>query len=158
MARIELQSLPDDARTWIFGISPRVDNSGAAEVLGGVEQFIESWKSHGDEIVGAADVIDGSFLVVAITPESETSGCSIDKMFGQLRALESKLGVSIVDSDRIFYRDQASEVRAVPRHEFRGVATPDTKVFDTTAERLADLRNGTWEKPASNSWHARLLS
>lgn len=158
MARIELNSLPDEARTWVFGISPNLDREGVALVKDEVDRFVTKWSSHGEEIVAATEVIgDGSFLLIAITAASETSGCSIDRMYGLLRQLETKLGVSIVDSDRVFYRDDAGAVAAIPRREFRSAATLATSVFDTTAERLGAIRSGAWERPAAESWHARLL-
>jgi hypothetical protein len=45
----------------------------------------------------------------------------------------------------------------VPRAEFRTSGNADTRVFDVTVERLGDVRSGTWEKPAAESWHRHLL-
>ncbi len=158
MAMIEFSSLPDDARVWLFGISPSLDASGTAAVSTRVREFISSWKSHGEEIVAASDVIEGTFLAVGITPQSEASGCSIDRMFGLLGKLENDLGVAIIDSERIFFRDSEGKVRAASRTEFAKVAGVATQVFDITAERVSSLRSGTWERPAADSWHARLLT
>jgi hypothetical protein len=77
-------------------------------------------------------------------------------MFGTLKQLERDLGVAILDSNRVFLRDQ-NGVRAVQRSEFRNTATPETPVFDVTVERLGDVREGAWEKPAAESWHRQLL-
>jgi hypothetical protein len=157
MARIELNTLPDDARAWVFGISPKLDEAGVNAVNEEVGRFIAKWSSHGEPIVAAAEVIDGSFLLVAITPASEASGCSIDRMFGLLRELETRLSISLIDADRIFFRDGSGDVRAVPRRDFRTAASLETRVFDTTAERLGEIRSGSWERAAADSWHARLL-
>ena len=56
----------------------------------------------------------------------------------------------------IFLR-AADGVRAVPRAAFREVASPESMVFDTTVERLDEVRSGAWERPASKSWHQQLL-
>jgi hypothetical protein len=158
MARTNIDQLSSDAHIWIFGISPSLDSAKEATVLGQVDQFLDGWASHGSPIRGARDLREGSFLIIAADEGSEKSGCSIDRMFGTLRQLEQTLGVQILDSNRIFFRENGSGVRAVPRHEFRNVGTPETVVFDVTAEHLGDVRNGRWERQAAQSWHGQLLS
>ncbi len=135
MPKMPLQSLPDDSRIWIFGISPALDARGEAAVL---------------------ERVDG-FLAVAVDKRSETSGCSIDRMFGIMRQLERELGVSILDAARVFYRGADAAVHAVSRGDFRDRGDLHTRVFDTTAERLGEVRSGSWERPASESWHRQLL-
>jgi hypothetical protein len=77
-------------------------------------------------------------------------------MFGTLRQLERDLGVDILDSNRVFFRD-GGDVQSVTRSEFRNAATTATPVFDITVERLGEVREGSWEKPAAQSWHRQLL-
>lgn len=154
--RVNIESLSDDAHIWIFGISPALDPAGGARLLQQVDAFLDRWAAHNVPITAARELIEGSFLVIAADERSEKSGCSIDRMFGTLRALEQELGVTILDSGRIFYRD-ADGVRAVPRARFRTAATAETAVFDVTAERLGEVRSGAWERRAADSWHKQLL-
>jgi len=155
--RVSIDQLSNDARTWIFGISPALDRQKSDLLLRRVEAFIDTWASHGTPITAAAEVKEGSFLVVAADERSERSGCSIDRMFATLRELERELGVQILDSTRVFYRDSDREVRAVGRSEFRNAADEETPVFDVTAERLGEVRQGAWERRAADSWHRQLL-
>src|SRR5207247_9471611 len=98
-----------------------------------------------------------SFRNSVIDKTSETSGCSIDRMFGLLRQLERDLGVAILDPNRVFVRHGDGHVSAMTRDEFRAAADPHTVVFDTLAERLGDVRGGRWERRAGESWHSKLL-
>ncbi len=154
--RVNLDQLSNDAYVWIFGISPSLDEQKSDALMRQVNGFIENWAAHGTPIPGAAELREGSFLIVAADEHREKSGCSIDRMFGTLKQLERDLGVTILDSNRVFLRD-GHGVRAVPRSEFRNAATLDTPVFDVTVERLGDIREGSWEKPAAQSWHRQLL-
>lgn len=154
--RVNIDQLSNDAHIWIFGISPSLDAPRSEAVLRQVDAFLESWASHGTPIRGARELREGSFLIVAADERTEKSGCSIDRMFGTLKALERELNVQILDSNRVFLREEGS-VRAVPRQAFRETAGADTPVFDTTAERLGDVRSGRWERPAAESWHRQLL-
>jgi hypothetical protein len=154
--RVNIDQLSNDAYVWIFGISPSLDAQKSDALMRQVNAFLEKWAAHGTPIPGAAEVREGSFLIVAADENREKSGCSIDRMFGTLKQLERDLGVTILDSSRVFFRDREG-VRAIHRGEFRNAATTETPVFDVTVERLGDVREGAWEKPAAQSWHARLL-
>jgi hypothetical protein len=154
--RVNIDQLSNDAHTWIFGISPALDARQGETLLRQVDAFLDQWAAHGTPIRGARDLREGSFLVIAADENCERSGCSIDRMFGTLKALERELQVQILDSNRVFLREEGA-VRAVPRPEFRKAANADTPVFDVTAERLGDVRSGAWERRAADSWHARLL-
>jgi hypothetical protein len=154
--RVPIEQLSNDARIWIFGISPSLDAEQSATMLRGVNAFLDQWAAHGAPITAAAEVREGSFLIVAADERSEKSGCSIDRMFGLLRQLEQNFGVQILDSTRVFFREGGG-VRAIGRGEFRNAANSDTRVFDVTAERLGDVRQGSWERRAADSWHGHLL-
>jgi hypothetical protein len=155
--RVNMDQLSNDAYVWIFGISPPLDGQQSDQLLRHVEGFLENWNAHGVPIPGAAEVRESSFLVVAADERREKSGCSIDRMFGTLRQLEHDLGVAILDANRIFFRE-GDAIRTVARGEFRDAANPQTRVFDVTVERLGDVREGGWVKPAADSWHRHLLA
>ena len=154
--RVHIDQLSNEAHVWIFGISPSLDEAKQSVLLRSVDAFLDEWAAHGAGIRGARDLREGSFLIIAADENREKSGCSIDRMFGTLRSLEQQLGVTILDSNRVFFRNDGS-VRAVARGEFRSAASPRTVVFDTTAEQLGAVRTGAWERPAAESWHRHLL-
>jgi len=158
MPRIDISHLPDDSRIWIFGISPALDDPQSARLTAEVDSFLDRWAAHGQPIVSARDLLHGSFLVIAVDKRSETSGCSIDRMFGLLQQLERELGVSILDANRVFYRGGDGAVHAMSRAHFRDSGDRHTVVFDTIAERLSAVRSGGWERTAEASWHRALLA
>ena len=154
MPRTDINSLSDDARIWIFGIAPALDGTKRTRMLEQVDLFLRDWAAHNVPVTSAREILHDSFLLIAVDKRSETSGCSIDRMFGLLRQLERDLGVKILDPSLVFVRDRG----AMTRDEFRRTANSDTVVFDTLAERLGDVRGGRWERRAEESWHAKLLS
>jgi hypothetical protein len=157
MARTNIDQLSSNAYVWIFGISPALDPGATDAVLRRIDGFLDGWASHGTPIVAARDLREGSFLIIAADESRDRSGCSIDRLFGTLKELEQEKGVQILNPDRIFFRDDAQTVRAVPRHQFSNVATPETVVFDVLADTLGEVRTGQWEKRAADSWHRELL-
>jgi hypothetical protein len=158
MPRTDISTLPDESRIWIFGISPAVDADKRSRLLATVDSFLERWNAHNQPIVSARDVLHDSFLIVAVDQKSETSGCSIDRMFGLLQQIERELGVSILEPNRVFFRSGNGRVEAMSWAEFRHSGGPETLVFDTVAERLGSIRSGAWERAAAQSWHRALLA
>lgn len=157
MPRTSLSRLHDDARLWVFGISPALDAAQQQRLLERIDPFLDSWTAHGTPILSARDVLHGSFLAIAVERTAETSGCSIDRLYGTLQQLERDLGVTILDPQRIFFRHGDGRIDAMSRPEFRERADRHTLVFDTTVDELGAVRRGSWEKPAHESWHGKLL-
>jgi hypothetical protein len=89
------------------------------------------------------------------------SGCSIDAMTRLLSTLERELGLELANHAPVLYR-AGDDVARVDRATFatrarRGEVSRDTIVFDNTVSRVSDVREGRWEVPARDSWHARLM-
>ncbi len=157
MARTDIERLSDDASIWIFGITPALNTEQSAILLHHVDAFLDQWKAHGVPVTSGRELRDGRFLIVAAEANSEKSGCSIDSMFRVIRALEKEHKVSMLDASHVFFRRADGTIDSALRGEFARHASHDTVVFDTTAERLGDVRRGAWERPARESWHAALL-
>lgn len=158
MPRIDISQLPDTARIWIFGISPSLQEEQQQRLLAAVDAFLDNWTAHGQPIRAARDIREGTFLLIGVDKAAETSGCSIDRMFGTLQQAERELGVSILDGGRVFIRHGDGRPDGLSRAEFRDKADPHTVVFDTTVEQLGRVRSGAWESTASESWHRNLLA
>ena len=104
MPRTDIHSLSDDSRIWVFGVSPALDDAKRARMLEQVDLFLRDWAAHNVLVTSARQVLHDSFLLIAVDKRSETSGCSIDRMFGLLRQLERDLGVKILDPSLVFVR------------------------------------------------------
>jgi hypothetical protein len=158
MPRVDIAFLPETSRTWLFGISPALDETQSRRLLKTVDQFLDEWAAHGTPVTSARDLLFGSFLAIAVDEASETSGCSIDRMFGLLRRFERDLGVSILDANRVFVRHADGRIEALSRAAFRDRGDLHTTVFDTMADRLTDIRSGHWIRQAQDAWPGQLLS
>jgi hypothetical protein len=160
MPRVPFDTLPTDARVWVFAAAEPVTADAAESLLAQVDAFLDRWAAHGVPLVCGRDWRDDRFLAVGVDQSREgASGCSIDGMFRTLRALEPTLGTTLLGGGRVFWRDAAGAVRAAERPEFaREVAgAGDVPVFDTTVVTAADWR-ARFERPLRESWHARLVA
>jgi hypothetical protein len=162
MPLVQLKDLPDSARTWVFGADKTLEGPASETLLVEVDRFLSQWKAHGSPLTVGRDWKYGRFLTVAVDQSTAgASGCSIDGLFRSLKALEPKLGASLVTSGLVFYRDQTGSIQSVDREGFgalgaQGKVQPSTNVFDPTVTSLGGWR-ARFELEASQSWHSGLL-
>ncbi len=162
MPLVEIEELPDAARTWVFGSDRTLDQRKSEILLPEVDRFLSQWHAHGAPLTVGRDWRYGRFLTVAVDQSTAgASGCSIDGLFRALKALGPELGASLVTSGLVFYRDDRGEIQSVDRERFtalsaEGVIHPDTHVFDPTVTTLGEWR-ARFELEARQSWHAGLL-
>ena len=147
-------------RVWLFASDRPLLGQDSELLLGEVDRFLGQWKAHGKPLRCAREWRDDRFLAIGIDPtEEQASGCSIDGLFRSLKALQPRLGASLVTSGLVFYRDKKGRIQSVDREAFTALGdetTPKTKVFDPTVTTLGEWR-ARFELNAEDSWHAKLI-
>lgn len=158
MPIVPFESLPDDARVWVFASDHPLSGAVADTLLASVDQFLSEWKAHGVPLQCARDWRDDRFLAIGVDVNAENaSGCSIDGLFRTLQLLERSIGSRLVGGGRVFYRAR-SGIEATSREQFadrvrRGDVQRDTPVFDTSVT-AANAWRTRFEQPAEQSWTA----
>ncbi len=161
MPIVPFESLPDDARVWVFGSSKPLSEKDSATLLARVDEFLADWKAHGDPLTAGRAFTSERFLTIAVDQNSaNASGCSLDGLFRSLKELEPVIGSSLLDRSLVFYSDDAG-THSVHRDEFSALAasgrvTGSTPVFDPTVTSLGEWR-ARFQSQAANSWHAGLF-
>ena len=158
MSRIPFDALPEHARLWIFAADRKLEPSEQRALEEAVEQGLAGWNAHGSPVHWGYSLVRDQFLLVGVD-ETHTalSGCSIDSAVRQIRDLEARLGVPLLDNGRVFYRD-GSGIRVVSRNEFRalaerGAVDMETVVYNNVLATVGEFRRGGWEVPMRDSWH-----
>lgn len=164
-----LDSLPGEARLWVFGTDRRPTPDEEALLLSRVDAFLEGWRAHGRPLAAAREWRYGRFLLIGVDESvAPPTGCSIDALVRTLGEVEVATGLRLLDRDPIWYRPSGpgaasgEGIRRVSRAEFReagarGEVTTETVVFDPAVTRVGEARAGRWERPAGEGWHRRLL-
>lgn len=162
MPIVKIDDLPDTARVWVFGSDHPLDAKATKILLEEVDRFLEQWKAHGTPLTAGRNLKYDRFLTIAVDQSTAgASGCSIDGLFRALKALEPKLGASMVTSGCVYFRDAAGSIECIRREEFTALGTAGkvsshTRVFDPTVTSLGEWR-ARFELEAGESWHAGLL-
>ena len=162
MPLVPFDSMPDDARLWVFGARAPLDDVDEPRLLSSVDGYLRTWKAHGAPLTCAREFRDAFFLVVAVDERaSEASGCSIDGLYRVLQEVEELIGTSMVAGGLVYFRAGGGVVCCVSRAEFEGMARRGevdggTMVFDATVTTAGDFR-ARFERHARESWQASLL-
>lgn len=159
MPRVPFESLPDEARLWIFPSGEPLDPAERSRLLERVESFLDGWAAHGAPLTGACLLEQDRFLLVAVDPRTvPPSGCSIDALTRVLKELEAETGKRLLDHAPIYMKGEDGRVIRLSRNDFRSAARSGevslaTPVFDTTLRQVGAWRRGRLEIPAGESWH-----
>ena len=162
MPLVTFESLPDDARVWVFGASSSLDQRAEQLLAHDVDAYLGQWRAHGEPLTVGRAFTEGRFLSVAVDQRTAgASGCSIDGLYRALRDAEPASGTSLVGGGRVFYRDASGAVQSATTEEFAGLIGSglinlETTVFDTQVQTLGEWRT-RFETRAADSWHAKLM-
>ena len=98
MPRVNFDQLPDDARLWIFPAERSLSEAEQAQLLTEVDRFIGQWGAHDVPLTAGRELRYDRFLFVAVDQrKAGSSGCSIDALFRQTKALEKEIGIELVN-------------------------------------------------------------
>ena len=118
MPHVPFDTLPPDARLWIFGAERPLTESERARVLDEVGAFIGQWAAHDVPLTTASDLRYDQFIFVAVDERAAgASGCSIDALVRRMKGLAAELGVVLVNHAPVLYRD-ADGIACVSRERF----------------------------------------
>lgn len=157
---------PDTARLWIQGATHSVDAAVQERTLADLKPFFDDWTAHGHPVTGAARWRDNRFLFVAAhckSPNASISGCAIDAFMSAVREITATHSIAWTPSLSVMYRGEGGAVTMCTRNDFaqraeNGTVDVTTSVFDSSLTQLSELRQGLFEQPASETWHARAFS
>ncbi len=156
-----LSQLPDSARLWIYQADSPFREEDLPALRAKLQNFIQQWTSHNQQLAAAVDVLHCRFIVLAVDEsQASASGCSIDKSVAFLQSLQEEYRTNLFNRLIFSYQD-GSEVKSVHKDEFarlyaQGHIHDDTPVFDPLVATKADFDKG-FVKPLGQSWHKRMV-
>jgi len=76
MPRTTFDTLPADARLWIFAADRELAPREREYLLGTVDQFLDHWQAHGHPLTSGRDLRHDRFLLIAVDEAAAgASGC-----------------------------------------------------------------------------------
>ncbi len=158
---VKFESLPEDARIWIYQASRSFSQAEIAELEKALDNFIQEWTAHGQDLKAGYEIRYNRFIVLGLDQGMNmASGCSIDASVHFIQSLEERYQVELLDKMNVSYK-QGAYIAYKPLLEFKKMAkekavSEKTIVFNNLVNNKGEYLEH-WEVPASESWHARFM-
>ena len=158
---VSFDEISDDARIWIYQSNKLFSNDQIKIIKDRIQDFLNSWTSHGNELKVASKIKYSYFIIIALDQNTSlATGCSIDKMVHFIKNLENEFGVRLLDRLDISYKIN-NEIFISNLKDFKDKILEKkidntTIVFNNLINLKSDLTN-RWEIPLSKSWHKQLV-
>ena len=158
---VSFESLADTSRVWIYQSDREFLESEVVKISDKVEEFIEDWLGHGDQIKASFLIKYNQFIIIAADQHyNDVSGCSIDSSVKFIKDLENEFQLDLTNKLNISFKHRDS-INIVSMADFQKYAqeqkiTSNTVVFNNMVTTKEDLIMN-WEVTAENSWHKRFL-
>ena len=152
----------DDSRVWIYQSSRMFYISEALEIEKMLEEFIESWNSHGIPVKGYANLLFGRFLVfIADETATGVSGCSTDSSVRLVKSIEQKFNVELFDRQSLAFIVK-EKIELIPLSQLsyafkNGFINEENLYFNNTVLTKKQMTDN-WIIPIHKSWLVKQLS
>lgn len=121
-----------------------------------LENFIDSWKSHGASVKGFATALYGQFIIL-MADESFTTvgGCSTDSSVHIIKEIEKITGVQMFNRALLAFWVK-DKVQTIPMAQVayaleNGILQKDTLYFNNLVANKSEMEN-KWMQPIEDSW------
>ncbi len=144
------------SKLWIYQANRTFTMSELFQIEEVLEQFIDSWKSHGADVKGFGTALYGQFIIL-MADESFTTvgGCSTDSSVHVIKAIEKMTGVQMFNRELLAFwvkdKVQTIPMAQVPYALENGILQKDTLYFNNLVANKAEMET-KWMQPISESW------
>lgn len=152
----------DTSRVWVYQSSRLFSLGEAFEIEKMLEEFVESWQSHGTPVKGYANLFYGQFIVLmADETAAGVSGCSTDSSVRIIKTMEQRFNVKMFDRLNLAFLVK-DKVQLLPISQLQyaidnNFITSGTIYFNNTVLTKKELVEN-WQVPIEKSWLAKKIS
>lgn len=152
--------LPEDfhpqSRVWIYQSNRLFSLGEALQIEDMLKHFTSSWKTHGDEVKGHADLLFGQFVVIMADETAYgVSGCSTDSSVRVIKEIETRFKANMFDRLLLAFvvknKVQMLPMSQVPYAISQEFINAETPYFNNLVQTRQELENN-WIIPVKDSW------
>ena len=156
---VDFKDLNDASKVWIYQSNREFSDQEIKEISAKLEEFISTWKRHGDDLKASYQIKYNQFIVLAVDESfHEVSGCSIDASTHVFKQFETKYEVNLFNKMETAFKN-GDNINVVSIFDFQRFVNEQkidnhTIVFNNMITTKKELEE-SWEVPADESWHKR---
>lgn len=152
--------LPDDfapdSRVWVYQSNRAFSDQEIIEIEQLLNNFVDSWASHGVKVKGYATVLFNHFIIfIADETASGVSGCSTDSSVRIIKDIENKYQTDLFNRQLLAFiiQDKLELILLSALNDLfeNGILSPDSIYFNNTILSKKELEI-SWIITLKNSW------
>ncbi len=158
---VPFQSLPDQARIWIFQSNRKFNSQESKIISDALSAFTEGWLVHGSTMKASFDLRFDRFIILAADEQANAaSGCSIDDSVRTLKKIGEELNIDFFERTQVAFKE-GDEVIAIPISNLKQKLADDvwnnnSLMFNNLVSTKHELTQG-WLVTAGSTWLKRYL-
>lgn len=158
----EYKTYPDNAKVWVYQAANHLDNDDIAFLKVEIDDFINSWESHGSMLKADFDILHNLFVVFFVDEEGDRMcGRAQDASVNLMKKMEEQLETEFLNRMNLAYlnNDKAIPVKMGDFAKLieEGTITENTLVFNNTITTKKEF-DTIFKAPLKNSWQAQLMA
>lgn len=156
------ENFNDFSKVWIYQSNRMFLLSEALELENILENFCNSWNSHGTSVKGFATLLFGQFIILmADETNTQVGGCSTDSSIHAMKAIEKQFSVSLFDRQLLAFYVK-DKIQTIPLTQLQyaienNFVSQNTLYFNNLVSNKKDFMS-QWIVPIKNSWLEKKLN
>lgn len=158
---VEFDTIPDDAKFWIYPSSRKFYPNEIDAVEEKVKYFVENWKTTDPNFTASYQFLYNRFIILtADDAENPLTNADIDASVAFILELQQEYNVTLLDRMNVCFK-QGEFVQYKDLKDFKKLLknkalTSKTIIFDNLINTKYDFEK-FWEIPIEDSWYNRFL-
>jgi hypothetical protein len=158
---VPFDSLPDDARVWVYGSSRAFTPAEEVWLTTELTRFCNQWAAHQVPLHASFQLSHRQFIVLAVDEHANgASGCSIDASVHALQQIQQHLGTDLFDRKQLAFYMGGAVVR-YPMTQIQALVNAGTLAADSLYFNQLVADAGSWRRGGlqrlDQSWLSRYL-
>ena len=150
------------SRVWIYQSDRIFSDIETQEIKTLIQDFVGTWKSHGANVKGFADIYFNMFIVFMADESSvQVGGCSTDSSVRIIKSIEQQYVVNMFDRTRLtFTMNGQMKQFALDNIESEisnNTISAESLYFNNIISTKQEFENN-WIIPLKNSWLSKFIS
>lgn len=150
------ENFSPESRVWIYQCNRVFTSNEALQAEGLLNNFSDSWQSHGEKVKGAGFLFFGQFVILMADEKATgVSGCSTDSSVKLIKDLEIRFHVNMFDRNKLAFIIK-DKIQLLPLTQLQyaienNYINGDTLYFNNLVQSKEELEQ-KWILPVKKSW------
>lgn len=153
---VPFNQLPNSSKIWIYQSNKEFNKNEIVEINTNLKSFVQNWTSHSDSLHASFDIKHNYFIIIGVdTTHNDTSGCSQDALFRNIKELEKSYDLSLLDRENLAFliddKVKIIKLKDIEKNINNNNINIQSIFFNNLAHFLEDLNNN-WLVPIEKTW------